>query len=79
MFENVQGYKTPVLTNVLSTEKKMAVALGVEGDMKMMFEKFLSGFNETVQPVEVKGGSLQGGHPHGGGSQFGGVSYTGLA
>ncbi len=56
MFENVQGYKTPVLTNVLSTEKKMAVALGVEGDMKMMFEKFLSGFNETVQPVEVKGG-----------------------
>ncbi len=56
MFENVKGYKTPVLTNALSTDKKMAVALGVEGDIKAVFERFLSGFNETVQPVEVNGG-----------------------
>ena len=41
MFENVKGYKTPILTNVLSTDKKMAVALGVEGDMKAIFEKIL--------------------------------------
>ena len=42
MFEDVKGDKTPVLTNVLSTDKKVAVALGVEGNMKMMFRKFLT-------------------------------------
>ncbi len=56
LFENIKGYKTPLVTNVLSTDKKVAMALGVEGDMKIMFEKFISAFEQPVQPVEVKGG-----------------------
>ena len=56
LFENVKGHKTPIVTNVLSTDKKMAVALGMEGDMRAMFEKFLSGFKNPIVPVEVKGG-----------------------
>ncbi len=96
LFENVKGHRTPLVTNVLSTDKKMAVAFGIEGDpstragspslgtspesrgvvlserseskdtgvsklgerlrMKSIFEKFLSGFKNPTQPVEVRGG-----------------------
>src|SRR5206468_11299167 len=56
LFENVKGHKTPLVTNVLSTDRKMAVALGIEGDMRTMFERFLSGFKNPLTPVEVKGG-----------------------
>lgn len=56
MFENIKGHRTPLVTNVLSTDKKMAIAFGIEGDMKSIFEKFLSGFKNPTQPVEVRGG-----------------------
>src|SRR5258708_393291 len=56
MFENIKGHKTPLVTNILSSDKKMAIAFGIEGDMKSMFEKFLSGFKNPTAPVEVKGG-----------------------
>ena len=56
LFENIKGHKTPLVTNVLSTDRKVAVALGIEGDMRAMFEKFLSGFKNPMVPVEVKGG-----------------------
>ena len=41
---------TPLVTNVLSTDRKVAVALGIEGDLCTMFEKFLSGFRNPVEP-----------------------------
>jgi UbiD family decarboxylase len=56
LFENIKGHRTPLVTNILSTDKKVALALGVEGDMKAMFERFLSGSNEPLQPVTVKTG-----------------------
>ena len=56
LFENIKGFATPLVTNVLSTDRKVAVALGIEGDMRTMFEKFLSGFRNPIEPVEVKGG-----------------------
>jgi UbiD family decarboxylase len=55
-FENIRGFRTPLVTNVLSTDKKVAVAFGIEGDMKTMFEKFLSGFKNPTAPAEVKSG-----------------------
>ncbi len=55
-FENIKGYRTPLVTNVLSTDRKVAIAFGIEGDMKTMVEKFLSGFKNPIQPIEVKGG-----------------------
>lgn len=30
LFENVKGYKTPILTNMMGSEKRMAMALGVK-------------------------------------------------
>src|SRR5512145_512620 len=56
LFENIKGHTTPLVTNVLSTDRKVAIALGVEGDMRAMFEKFLSGFRSPIEPAEVKGG-----------------------
>ncbi|HSE85829.1 MAG TPA: UbiD family decarboxylase, partial [Candidatus Binatia bacterium] len=56
VFENIKGHRTPLVTNVLSTDRKVAVALGIEGDMRAMFEKFLSGFKNPIVPVEVKAG-----------------------
>jgi 4-hydroxy-3-polyprenylbenzoate decarboxylase len=56
LFDNVKGHKTPLVTNVLSTDRKVAVALGIEGDMQSMFEKFLSGFKNPIAPIEVKAG-----------------------
>ena len=55
-FENIKGHRTPLVTNALSTDRKVAVAFGIEGDMKAMFEKFLSGFKNPLAPTEVKGG-----------------------
>ena len=31
LFENIKGHRTPLVTNVLSTDRKVAVALGIEG------------------------------------------------
>ena len=56
LFENIKGHRTPLVTNVLSTDRKVAVALGIEGDMRTMFDKFLSGFKNPMAPVEVNGG-----------------------
>ena len=43
-FENIKGHSTPLVTNVLSTDRKGGGGTGIQGDMGMMFEKFLSGF-----------------------------------
>ena len=59
LFENVKGHKTPIVTNVLSTDKKMAVALGMEGDMRAMFEKFLSGFKNPNRARRSQRRSVQ--------------------
>jgi UbiD family decarboxylase len=55
-FENGKGHSTP-FANVLSTGRKVAVALGIEGDKRMMIEKFLSGFQNPTESVVVKAGS----------------------
>jgi hypothetical protein len=44
------------VTNVLSTGRKVAVALGIEMDKRMMIEKFLSGFQNPIESVLVKAG-----------------------
>src|SRR5687768_241201 len=49
LFENITGYATPLVTNILSTDDKVATALGVEGEiagtsrMHRMFDVVLDG------------------------------------
>ena len=54
LFDNVKGHKTPLVTNVLVHGPQIAVALGIEGDMQSMFEKFLSGFKNPIVPSKSK-------------------------
>jgi hypothetical protein len=54
-FENIKGHSTP-FANVLSTGRKVGVALGIEVDKRMMIEKFLSGFQNPIESVVVKAG-----------------------
>jgi hypothetical protein len=57
-FENGKGHSTP-FANVLSTGRKVAVALGIEGDKRMLIEKFLSGFQNPTESVVVEAGSCK--------------------
>jgi 4-hydroxy-3-polyprenylbenzoate decarboxylase len=56
LFENVKGYGTPLVTNVLGTDGRVALAFGVENRMHAMFEAILAGMDQPVPPREVATG-----------------------
>lgn len=56
LFENVKGYDTPLVTNVLSTDAKVAAAFGVAPRIRTMFEAVLQGMSAPIAPVEVPTG-----------------------
>lgn len=57
VFENVEGYNMPIVTNVFASRKRMAKMLGAgEDDLS---EKWLEAENNLIKPVFVSGGPVR--------------------
>ena len=56
LFENVKGHKVPVLCNLIGTLERLALALEMPADGKMITEEWLSRVKKPIPPKVVKTG-----------------------
>jgi 2,5-furandicarboxylate decarboxylase 1 len=54
LFENVEGYRVPVVGNLFGTEKRIGLALGVEGDRADLAAVFIRGIQAPIAPRRVE-------------------------
>ncbi|MEK0325241.1 MAG: UbiD family decarboxylase, partial [Nitrosopumilus sp.] len=57
IFENVEGYNTPVIGNLLSKHRRAALAMGVEE--KRLVQEYLKRVHTTVKPRIVSDGPVK--------------------
>lgn len=61
LFENVKGYPgMPLVANILSTTRQLAIALGIEADQDKIFEKIAWGMAHRTGSVVVPSGPCKG-------------------
>ncbi|HBE44695.1 MAG TPA: UbiD family decarboxylase [Deltaproteobacteria bacterium] len=56
-FDNVEGYKIPVVANLLGTKRRLALAMGVKE--KNLAEEYLSRRKKPIKPTLVKRGPVK--------------------
>lgn len=59
IFENIKGYRTPLVVGVLGNRKRHAYALGVGPDNKAIMQRWQKAYQQPIKPKIVERGPCQ--------------------